>query len=117
MHVLQAGSMKVLEFTGESGPVEVIRILGEIDVYNSYEVKGAVEDLLALGKSRIAIDLSQVPYIDSSGLGALITAQSRVDKAGGALFLIKPSEQIRNVFELTKMGAFFRTVGSAAEAV
>lgn len=108
--------MKVLEFSVESGQsAEIVRVQGEIDVYNSFEIKGAVEELLNAGKTRIAIDLSRVPYIDSSGLGALITAQSRIDRAGGALFLIRPSEQIRNVFELTKMGGFFRTVASDAE--
>lgn len=108
--------MKVLEFNVESGAeAQIIRISGEIDVYNSFEVKTAVEDLLRAGKKQIAIDLSQVPYIDSSGLGALITAQSRIDRDGGRFFLIRPSEQIRNVFTLTKMGGFFRIVSSADE--
>lgn len=108
--------MKVLEFNVEAGAqAQIVRILGEIDVYNSFEVKTAVEDLLSAGQKRIALDLSGVPYIDSSGLGALITAQSRIDRAGGALFLIRPSEQIRSVFTLTKMGGFFRIVSSADE--
>lgn len=108
--------MKVLEFTIKSaGPAEILEIEGEVDVYNSFEVKSAVDELLEAGKARIAIDLSRVPYIDSSGLGALITAQSRVEKAGGSLTLISPSEQIRSVLALTKMGSFFRIAGSPAE--
>lgn len=88
--------------------IDMIEASGEIDVYNSFEFKKIVEDLIDTGSRQIIIDLEKVHYVDSSGLGALINQRTKMQKAGGDLFLVKISDQIRSVLELTKMTVFFK---------
>jgi anti-anti-sigma factor len=80
-----------------------------------------LRDLLARavseGHSRLVVDLGEVAFIDSSGLGALISGLKAARQAGGDLRLARPGDQARMVLQLTTLDRVLRPYGSTEEAV
>ncbi len=98
----------------------VIELVGEIDVYTSPKVKDAVSGLIDSGIYNIIIDLAQVKYIDSTGLGVLIGGLKRVREHGGSVHLICNNPQIRKIFDITglvKIFGIFDTEEAALRAL
>ncbi len=95
----------------------IISVRGEMDVYNSFEFKKLMDEHTASGTKKFILILGALNYIDSSGLGALINQQMKLQKSGGELYLVSLSDQIRSVLELTKMQSFFRVFSTEAEAL
>lgn len=71
------------------------------------ELKETLQRLITEGRSRIVVDLSDVPYIDSSILGLLVHSATQVRKNGGALKLLKPGKRILEVLEVTRLISVF----------
>ncbi|HSR51840.1 MAG TPA: STAS domain-containing protein [Acidobacteriota bacterium] len=71
------------------------------------ELKAEMERLIEEGQRRIAVDFSDVPYIDSSILGQLVHGYSILKKEGGALKLLNPSKRIVDVLNLTRLISVF----------
>ena len=65
----------------------------------------------------IAVDVENVRYMNSSGLGVLITLLTKVKNKGGEIVLIRPSDQIKKLLEITKLNAVFASYDSEEEAV
>ncbi len=101
----------------ESGDVVIFDINGEIDLYNAPEIKEKIKDEMNNGKVNIIINLDKVSYIDSSGIGVLISSLSNLKKVGGALKLINVYASVRKVFELTKLTSFFDIYDSEDDAL
>jgi anti-sigma B factor antagonist len=66
-------------------------------------LREAVTSTVAKGHTRIAVDLAGVDFMDSSGLGALISGLKTTRQAGGDLRIAAPSEQVKLVLQLTNM--------------
>lgn len=101
----------------ESGEIVIFDINGEIDLYNAPEIKDKIKDEMNKNKVNIIINLDKVSYIDSSGIGVLISSLSNLKKVGGALKLINVYASVRKVFELTKLTSFFDIYDSEADAL
>lgn len=101
----------------EAGEIVVFDINGEIDLYNAPEIKEKIKDEMNKNKVNIIINLDKVSYIDSSGIGVLISSLSNLKKVGGALKLINVYASVRKVFELTKLTSFFDIYDSEADAL
>ena len=101
----------------ESGEIVVFDINGEIDLYNAPEIKDKIKEEMNKNKVNIIINLDKVSYIDSSGIGVLISSLSNLKKVGGALKLINVYASVRKVFELTKLTSFFDIYDSEADAL
>jgi len=99
------------------GDVVVLDLKGEIDLYNTPELKQAIDEHISKGKRKIIINMSDVSYIDSSGIGALVSAASNLKKYGGELKLVGLYGSVRKVFELTKLTSFFSIYRDVAEAL
>jgi len=67
----------------------------------------AIGELIAKRCKMVVLNLHDVPYIDSSGLGELVAAFTRVRDSGGELKLLKPSAKIRTLLEITKLYTIF----------
>jgi anti-sigma B factor antagonist len=67
--------------------------------------------------SKCAIDLSEVRYMNSSGIGVLITLLTKFRNKGGEMLLINPSEQIKKLLIITKLTSVFSIVADEAEAI
>lgn len=88
----------------------------EIIVHGSGRITSATCDLLQRtirglipGSKRIVLDLAEVNYIDSSGLGALVSVYLAASRAQCVLELVNPNQRIRDLFELSKLTAVFES--------
>lgn len=73
---------------------------GEVDVSNADELRNAVDAALALDAPEVTVDLSQVPYIDSTGIGVLVGAAHRAADAGKKLVVASPQKNVARVLGL-----------------
>jgi anti-sigma B factor antagonist len=97
--------------------VTVVKVEGQMVVGNRQELKDLVFAALDKGERRILIDFSQTGYIDSSGLGALVSISKRVREAGGELRLSGLNEDLRSLFELTKLDTLFAIAETPQQAL
>lgn len=96
--------------------VHLIRVEGQLIVGNRQELKAAVQGALDQGDRRFVIDFSRTGYIDSSGLGALVSISKKVREQGGELRLSGLNEDLRSLFELTKLDTLFSISDTAEHA-
>lgn len=89
------------------GVLPVVDVTGEIDVYQAPRLRERLDALLDAGTSCLALNLSSVTYIDSTGLGTLVAVRKRAVAAGGEVRLICPNPTIRRVFEITGLLPIF----------
>ena len=80
--------------------------VGEIDLDTKRELESALMDLCA-DQRRLELDLSGVSFIDSTGLGVLLSARNLCAESGGMLTLHAPSEKVRRTFEMAGLSAAF----------
>lgn len=85
----------------------LLGVTGEIDLYNTGDLKTALEIAAAQSRGRIIINLGQAGYIDSTGIGALLRALGECKKQRGNLVISSPAPSILKVFELTRLTNFF----------
>ncbi len=101
----------------EKDSIVVLDIQGEIDLYNAPEIKDTIQKLIDAQKYNIIINLEKVSYIDSSGIGALISSLSNLKKYQGGLKIINVYASVKKVFELTKLTSFFEIYDTEEEAL
>ncbi|MDY6967801.1 MAG: STAS domain-containing protein [Spirochaetota bacterium] len=99
------------------GNIVILNIIGEIDLYNAPEIKDIINKLIEEQNYYVIIDLAKVSYIDSSGIGALISSLSNLKKYQGGLKIINVFASVKKVFELTKLTSFFDIFDSEDEAI
>ncbi len=103
----QIGSVLVLSFA------EPLNLEGE----TSGDFKEKIRSVIAEGHRNLVVDLGQVAFIDSSGLGALISALKVLRANKGDLALANVSGPVRSVFEITRLLRVFVTYDTAEEAL
>ena len=95
----------------------VIKLVGDIDVYTSSDLKDAINSQIDFGAKRIIIDMEDVYYIDSSGIGVFVFEMGHFKKVNGKIGIVKITENVRKVFELTKIISFFPIFNTVSEAL
>jgi anti-sigma B factor antagonist len=85
----------------------IIDVNGDMDLYNSYKLKELVMKMLEKKVERFIINLENVDYIDSSGIGTLISICSAIRKLGFKLFITNIHGSVKKVIELTKLMGYF----------
>ena len=101
----------------KSKEIYIIDVTGEMDLYNSYKLKDLIVKMIEKKVTSMIINLEEVNYIDSSGIGALIYICSSLKKAGAKLFITNIHGSVKKVVELTKLGGFFPMTNSLEEAI
>jgi len=94
----------------------VLRLGGELDLYNADDVRGALADALATEPTRIVVDLAEVNFIDSTALGVLIEARSRMADRNG-FRLAAPGLETRRALEVSGLDRHFLVHDTVAEAL
>lgn len=87
--------------------IKIIQPAGILDSTKASQFRDEVHGLVQSGANLILIDLKDVTFIDSSGLGALVSALKTIRSAGGQLTICSINEQVRMLFELTSMDRVF----------
>jgi anti-sigma B factor antagonist len=103
--------------TKDASGVLVVQVDGQLIVGNRHELKDLIQAALEKGERRLLIDFSRTGYIDSSGLGALVSISKRVREAGGELRLSGLNDDLRSLFELTKLDTLFAITETPEQAL
>ena len=97
--------------------VTLIEVEGQLIVGNRQELKQGVLDKLEKGDLKFVIDFANTGYIDSSGLGVLVSLSKKIREQGGELRLSSLNEDLRTLFELTKLDTLFRIADQKDQAL
>jgi anti-sigma B factor antagonist len=97
--------------------VTIIDVEGQLIVGNRQELKQKVLEELEGGARKFLIDFSSTGYIDSSGLGVLVSLSKKIREQGGELRLANLNEDLRTLFELTKLDTLFHIASDRQEAL
>jgi len=95
----------------------IIDVNGEMDLYNSYKLKELVLKMIEKKINLFIINLENVDYIDSSGIGALIFICSHIKKLNMKLQISNIHGSVKKVIELTKLMGYFPISNSIEEAI
>ncbi|MGQ0678157.1 MAG: STAS domain-containing protein [Actinomycetota bacterium] len=106
---MEIGSSTVDDWT-------ILKLDGEVDIYTAGKLRDAVNQTVEEGRFRLAFDLSDMEFMDSSGLGVLIAALKRVKEHEGELVLLSPRDQMRRILSLTGLDSILTIRRSLGEA-
>ena len=93
-----------------------VRVEGQLVASNRQELKEAILAELDAGARRFLIDFERTGYIDSSGLGALVSLSKRIREQEGVIRLARLNEDLQTLFQLTKLDQLFQVDGSDGTA-
>ena len=102
----QADGITVIDVSGRIA-------LGEGEVL----LRETVDNLLAKGQKKLLLNLAELNYIDSSGIGSLVGVYTAVRKQGGELQLLKITNRVRNLLQITKLLTVFVISDNEDEAI
>lgn len=107
-----------LSISSESrGEVTIVHVGGEIDVYTAPMLREHLDEHIAHGRNNLVVDLEDVPFMDSTGLGVLVGRLKLIRVNDGTLRLVCSSERILKVFSITGLDKVFQIFGSLDEAL
>ena len=100
------------------GDVVVLDLKGKITLGEGDELlKDKVNSLVNQGHKKIVLNLADVPYIDSAGLGEVVRTYTTVSRQGGSLKLLNLTKRITDLLSITKLLTIFDTFDNEAEAL
>jgi anti-sigma B factor antagonist len=100
------------------GDVMILDLKGKITLGEGDELlKDKVNSLVNQGHKKIILNLADVPYIDSAGLGEVVRTYTTVSRQGGSLKLLNLTKRITDLLSITKLLTVFETFESESEAV
>lgn len=98
----------------ERGGVPVVLVSGEVDVYTANSLRERVTEVLARKPEKLIVDLSGASYLDSTGLGVLLSASRQLP---GAVAVVSPRPRITRLFEATGLSQTLNVYPTLADAV
>jgi anti-sigma B factor antagonist len=108
--------MKIVE--RQVGDVVLLDLHGKILIGEGDDaLREAVTKLADAGKTKILLNLADVPYVDSAGLGEIVRTYTTVSRKGGKLKLLNLTKKIQDLLSITKLLTVFETYESESEAV
>ena len=108
---------KIMKFTSETkNNILIVRLYGDLIGENGEtSVLDAVTQAIQQKLTQFIIDISEVRYINSSGIGILITILTKFRNKGGEVYLLKPSESVKKLLVITKLNAIFQVISTESE--
>jgi anti-sigma B factor antagonist len=104
--------------TRQVGDVTVMDLAGRITLgEGSSTMRDALKELVAKGEKKVLLNLSEVSYIDSSGIGELVSGFTTVTNHGGQLRLLGLNKRVKDLLQVTKLYTVFEVFEDEAEAV
>jgi anti-sigma B factor antagonist len=102
----------------QAGDVTILDLSGKITIgEGSVQLRETVKRLLDDGKKKILLNLGDVSYVDSSGIGELVSSYTTTSNAGGQLKLLNLTKKIQDLLMITKLLTVFPTFDNEQEAV
>lgn len=97
--------------------VTIVEITGRFDAVSAPEIKSDLHSLIESGSIRLVVNLEKMDFIDSAGLGVLVSCLRRTAAEGGDLRLAEVPPFCRSIFELTRLTRVFEVTESVEQAV
>jgi anti-sigma B factor antagonist len=102
----------------DSGSVTILDLSGKVTLGEGDTLlKDKLNSLLHQGKKKVLLNLAQVNYVDSAGLGAIVAAYTTVTRDGGSLKLANVTKRLQDLLSITKLLTVFETFDSEDEGV
>jgi anti-sigma B factor antagonist len=99
------------------GTIEHLSLRGDLDSYSVNVLKERMNRVFESGHYNIIVDLTDVTFVDSAGLGQLVAALKMAVHNNGDLILVNPGESVQDLLRITKLDTIFRRFESVQEAV
>ena len=104
--------------TRQNGDVCILDVAGKITLGDgSVVIRDAVKKLVGDGTKKIVLNLGDVTYIDSSGIGELVSAFTSVSNTGGTMKLLNLTKRVKDLLQITKLYTVFEAFDDEASAV
>ena len=104
--------------TRQVGKVAIIDLSGRLTIPDGTELlRNRIKDLMGAGQTSVVLNLSEITYMDSAGIGELVSACSTLRKAGGNLKLVNPQERIINLLKMTNLSNLFEVFADEQAAL
>ena len=103
--------------TTQDGDYTVVAVTGELDVYTAPVLEESLGELIDGGNRELVVDLTEVTFMDSTGLGLLIKALKWVREHDGSLRIVANTEKVLKVFRVTGLDGVLSLHASRAEAI
>lgn len=101
----------------EMGDHKIIEVSGEVDLYNVSELKKALFSITDGKFSSVVVDMANVNYMDSSGIGALVAGQKKMKAHNGKFALMNIHDDVLNILKLATLDKFFKIYDSDDELI
>ncbi|EDX74317.1 hypothetical protein MC7420_3841 [Coleofasciculus chthonoplastes PCC 7420] len=92
-----------------STTIKIVQPTGILDGVSVNQLRREVNDVVESGANIVLVDFQDVTFMNSTGLGALVATLKTVQAAGGQLFICSLCDQVKMIFELTKMNRVFKS--------
>ena len=109
--------MELSVTTSRQDDVSVVTVAGEVDVYTAAQLRAALDEEIAAGRSQLVVDLDEVSFLDSTGLGVLVGRLKLVRNSSGWLRIVCSNERILRVFRITGLDKVFGIHDSLEDAL
>ena len=100
----------------EVGAARVVSLAGELDLYNAEAVRSALLEAAAASPERIVVDLGEVEFVDSTALGVLIEARTKLDNRR-AFLLAAPRVETKRALQISGLDRHFTVHDTVSEAL
>ena len=102
----------------QAGDITILDMDGKVTIgEGSVALRTTIRRLLGEGKKKILLNLGSVGYVDSSGIGELVSSYTAVNKEGGSLRLLNLTQKIQDLLAITKLLTVFDVYESEADAL
>ncbi len=104
--------------TRQANEITIVELRGQIKLGEGASVlRDTVKELLGKGQRKILVNLGDINYIDSTGIGELVSAFTSVRKEGGELKLLHLTKRVRDLLQITKLYTVFHILDDEAAAI
>jgi len=114
----RVNSMGIQVTTRQVGDVSVVDVAGRITLgEGGSTLRETIRDLVSKGNKKVLLNLGEVSYIDSSGIGELVAAFTTVTNQGGVMKLLNLTKRVQGLLQITKLYTVFEVFDSATSAI
>jgi anti-sigma B factor antagonist len=114
----RVNGMGIQVTTRQVGDVSVVDVVGRITLGEGGSIlRETVRDLVSKGKKKVLLNLGEVSYIDSSGIGELVSAFTTVTNQGGVMKLLNLTKRVQGLLQITKLYTVFEVFDSEISAM
>ena len=109
--------MELSVTTSRQDDISVVTVAGEVDVYTAAQLRAVLDEEIGAGNARLVVDLDEVSFLDSTGLGVLVGRLKLVRNNSGWLRIVCSNDRILRVFRITGLDKVFGIHDSLEEAL